>query len=76
VTALFAVENDWPYGEIKDSDPTIFEKDKEIGGQNPVRLTNILVTELAKAQGVTSFHIALPQVCQYITLANALDADH
>jgi hypothetical protein len=63
---LFSVEGGWPYGEVKDTDPTIFEKDKEIGGPHPVRQTNILVTELAKAQGVTSFNIHLPNVCQYI----------
>ena len=64
---MFSVEGSWTYGEIKDSDPTILEKDKEIGGLNPVRQTNILVTESAKALGVTSFILSLPFVCQYIT---------
>ncbi|KAF2181555.1 NAD(P)-binding protein [Zopfia rhizophila CBS 207.26] len=61
VTALLSIEGGWPYGEVKDTD-AIFEKEKEIGGPNPVRQTNILVTELAKAQGVTSFNVALPHV--------------
>jgi butyrate kinase len=61
---VFSVEDGWRYGEIKDSDPTVFDKEKEIGGPHPVRLSNILVTELAKERGVTSFIVDLPHVCQ------------
>jgi hypothetical protein len=76
VTATFSVEGGWPYGEIKDNDPTIIEKDKEIGGPNVVREMNIIVAELAKAQGVTSFNVVLPFVCQYIVFTHALATDH
>ena len=36
VTTLFSAEGGWPYGEVRDTDP-IFEKEKQIGGPNPVR---------------------------------------
>ncbi|KAI0149688.1 NAD(P)-binding protein [Hypoxylon sp. NC0597] len=61
ITTVFAEEGGWPYGEVRDTDP-IFEKEKEIGGPHPVRETNILVTEQAKAHGVTSSIVAVPGV--------------
>lgn len=61
VTSMYAAEGGWPFGEIKDSD-NVYEKEKQIGGPNPVRLTNIRVVELAKEQGVTTFNVALPLV--------------
>ncbi|KAI1105789.1 NAD(P)-binding protein [Jackrogersella minutella] len=61
VTTLFSEEGGWPYGEVRDTDP-IFEKEKQIEGHHPVRETNILVTELAKAQKVTSFNVVVPVV--------------
>jgi len=61
---VFSVEGGWPYGEIKDSDPTLFDKEKRIGGPHPIRLANLLVTEMAKERGVTSFIVDIPQVCQ------------
>lgn len=36
VAALFSAEGGWPYGEVRNTDP-IFEKEKEIGGPNPIR---------------------------------------
>ncbi|KAI1414112.1 NAD(P)-binding protein [Hypoxylon sp. FL1857] len=61
VAAVFSEEGGWPYGEVRDTDP-IFEKEKQIGGPHPVRETNILVTELAKALGVASFNVVVPNV--------------
>ncbi|KAI1087270.1 NAD(P)-binding protein [Rostrohypoxylon terebratum] len=61
ITTLFSEDGGWPYGQVKDSDP-LFEKDKLIGTSHPARHTNILITELAKEQGVTSFIILVPVV--------------
>ncbi|KAF2238758.1 hypothetical protein EV356DRAFT_528666 [Viridothelium virens] len=61
VATIFSAEGGWPFGEVRDTDP-IFEKEKEIEAAHPVRKTGIVVTELAKAQGVTSFNIPVPQV--------------
>ncbi|KAL9083685.1 MAG: hypothetical protein Q9165_008413 [Trypethelium subeluteriae] len=61
VATIFSAEGGWPFGEVRDTDP-IFEKEKEIEEAHPVRNTNTLVAELAKAEGVTSFNIAVPQV--------------
>ncbi|KAK4043107.1 NAD(P)-binding protein [Parachaetomium inaequale] len=62
VTALFAEENGWTYGEVADTDADIFEKEKEIGGPNPVRVTDVLVMEKAKEHGVTAFNVVVPNV--------------
>ncbi|KAI1448839.1 NAD(P)-binding protein [Annulohypoxylon stygium] len=62
ITTLFSEDGGWPYGQVKDSDPLLFEKDKEIGTAHPARKTNILTTELSKEQGVTSFIILVPVV--------------
>ncbi|KAI1392961.1 NAD(P)-binding protein [Hypoxylon trugodes] len=61
LTTLFSEEAGWTYGEVRDSDP-IFEKEKEIGDLHPARHTNILVAELSKELGVTSFNVAVPMV--------------
>ncbi|OKL63856.1 hypothetical protein UA08_01113 [Talaromyces atroroseus] len=61
IASVFAEENGWPYGEIRDSDP-IYEKEKELGDAHIIRKVNILVTELAREQGVTSMIIPVPQV--------------
>ncbi|KAI4863797.1 NAD(P)-binding protein [Hypoxylon rubiginosum] len=61
VATVFSEDGGWPFGEVRDTDP-IFAKEKEIEGGHPVRETNILVTEEAKARGVTSFIIAVPVV--------------
>ncbi|KAE9369113.1 hypothetical protein N431DRAFT_469047 [Stipitochalara longipes BDJ] len=59
VAAIFSAEGGWPHGKVKDTD-SILEKEKQIGGYpNP---TNILVTEQAKAQQVTSFNAVVPNV--------------
>jgi hypothetical protein len=34
---MFSEEGGWPYGQVKDSDDSIIEKQKEIGESNPVR---------------------------------------
>ncbi|KAI1459922.1 NAD(P)-binding protein [Annulohypoxylon moriforme] len=60
VTTVWSEDGGWPYGEVKDTDPLSFEKDKQIGRDHPARATNILVTEQAKELGVTSFIIAVP----------------
>ncbi|KAL9071885.1 MAG: hypothetical protein Q9157_005311 [Trypethelium eluteriae] len=60
VATIFSAEGGWPFGEVRDTDP-IFEKEKEIEGAHPVRNTNTIVTELAIAQGITSFNIPVPQ---------------
>uniref|UniRef100_A0A8H7KD34 NAD-dependent epimerase/dehydratase domain-containing protein n=1 Tax=Bionectria ochroleuca TaxID=29856 RepID=A0A8H7KD34_BIOOC len=52
----------WPYGQVKDSDDSIIEKQKEIGESNPVRKTNVIVAELGKAQGVTTYNVPVPTV--------------
>ncbi|KXS94225.1 hypothetical protein AC578_10919 [Pseudocercospora eumusae] len=65
VTAVFTAEAQWPYGQIKDSDPDIFQKDKQAcntQGYSPVRITNVVVAELSKELGVKSYNIALPTV--------------
>ncbi|RDW74800.1 hypothetical protein BP6252_05942 [Coleophoma cylindrospora] len=61
VATLFSAEGGWPYGEIKDTDP-VLEKEKSIARGHPVRDASILVSELSKALGVTSFIIPVPQV--------------
>ncbi|KAF2493074.1 NAD(P)-binding protein [Lophium mytilinum] len=61
VTALFATEGGWTHGEVKDTDQ-IFEMEKQIGDSHPVRETNILVIEQAKAHGVTSLNVVVPTV--------------
>ncbi|XXG95183.1 hypothetical protein Hte_001443 [Hypoxylon texense] len=59
VTTVFAEGGGWPFGEVRDTDP-LYVKEKEIDGGHPVRDTNIIVTEEAKAYGVTSFILAVP----------------
>ncbi|CAM1505956.1 Fc.00g115930.m01.CDS01 [Cosmosporella sp. VM-42] len=61
VATIFSAEGGWPYGEVRDADP-IFEKQKQIGGSHPVRELNLLLTEQAKAEGVTLFNIPVPTV--------------
>jgi hypothetical protein len=36
VTTIFSKEGGWPYGDTKDTDTDIFEKEKKIVGSNPV----------------------------------------
>ncbi|KAI0384227.1 NAD(P)-binding protein [Hypomontagnella monticulosa] len=61
VTTLYSAEAGWPYGEVRDSDP-VFEREKEMGGPHPVRETNVLLVEEAKAHGVKSVNIVVPTV--------------
>ncbi|KAJ3535359.1 hypothetical protein NM208_g1129 [Fusarium decemcellulare] len=62
VTTMFSDLGGWPYGEVKDTDAGILQKEKEIGGPNPVRLTNILVADEGKARNVTTLNVAVPMV--------------
>ncbi|KAL6850631.1 hypothetical protein ACO1O0_007755 [Amphichorda felina] len=61
ITTLFSVDGGWPHGEIADTDD-VFTKEKELGGPHPVRQTNILLAERAKALGIKSFNVAVPNV--------------
>ncbi|KAL0941547.1 nad dependent epimerase dehydratase family protein [Colletotrichum truncatum] len=61
VATIFTEEGGWPAGEVKDTDD-LFEKEKEIGGPNHVRLTNILLMDQAETLGVTAFNIPVPVV--------------
>lgn len=81
MTAAFSKENGWPFGEVMDTDP-LYEKEKQIPAGHPVRdvcrkypplkalLTvekaDILVTDLAKSQRVTSLIVVVPLVCESI----------
>ncbi|KAF2738011.1 NAD(P)-binding protein [Polyplosphaeria fusca] len=62
VLTAFADMGGWPYGQVKDSDQDIFEKEKGIGDQHPVRQTNIFIVERSKALGVTSYILPAPSV--------------
>jgi hypothetical protein len=37
VTTTFAPEAGWPHGTARDSDPTLFEKEKALADVHPVR---------------------------------------
>jgi hypothetical protein len=61
---MFSEEGGWPFGEVKDNSE-ILVKEKQIEAGNPVRDTNIIVTELSKALGVTSLIVAVPFTCKF-----------
>ncbi|KAI0173199.1 NAD(P)-binding protein [Hypoxylon sp. FL1284] len=62
VATAFTTMGGWPVvEEVRDTEP-LLAKEKEIQPGHPVRDTNILVTEEAKAHGVNSFIIAVPTV--------------
>ncbi|KAI1177613.1 NAD(P)-binding protein [Nemania sp. FL0916] len=61
VTTGYSKENGWPYGEIKDGDQ-VYKMEKELNSDFPIWTTNTAITELAKAQGVTSFIVGVPFV--------------
>ncbi|KAJ0346032.1 hypothetical protein COL154_003046 [Colletotrichum chrysophilum] len=61
VATLFTEDGGWSSGEVKDTDG-LYEKEKEIGGPNHARLSNILVMDQAEAFGVTPFIIPVPLV--------------
>ncbi|KAF3800210.1 hypothetical protein GCG54_00003738 [Colletotrichum gloeosporioides] len=61
VATLFTEDGGWSAGEVKDTD-SLYEKEKEIGGPNHARLSNILVMDQAEAFGVTPFIIPVPLV--------------
>ncbi|KAH7236700.1 uncharacterized protein BKA55DRAFT_597254 [Fusarium redolens] len=48
----------WPFGKVKDSDPLI-DRQRELGIDNPVRKTNIVLADESKAQGVETFNIPI-----------------
>jgi hypothetical protein len=60
---MFSEEGGWPFGEVKDNDDILI-KEKQIEAGNPVRDTNIVVTELSKALSVVSFIVVVPYTCE------------
>ncbi|KAJ3958890.1 hypothetical protein N0V92_004529 [Colletotrichum tropicale] len=61
VATLFTEDGGWSAGEVKDTNG-LYEKEKEIGGPNHARLSNILVMDQAEEFGVTPFIIPVPLV--------------
>ncbi|KIW09780.1 hypothetical protein PV08_11880 [Exophiala spinifera] len=61
VTAVFSEENGWPFGEVRDTDP-LYDMEKQLPPGHPVHDANILVTDLAKSEGVTSLIVVVPVV--------------
>ncbi|RKL43371.1 hypothetical protein BFJ72_g4195 [Fusarium proliferatum] len=58
VASMFTEEGGWPFGKVKDSDPLI-DRQRELGLDNPVRKTNIVLADEGKAQGVETFNIPI-----------------
>ncbi|KAF6831620.1 nad dependent epimerase dehydratase family protein [Colletotrichum plurivorum] len=69
VTTAFSQEGGWPYGQIKDSDDDLFEKERQIPGLHHARKNNVAAIELAEALGVTHFNMPIPLVCKYFPSA-------
>ncbi|KAF4972347.1 hypothetical protein FSARC_1069 [Fusarium sarcochroum] len=61
VATMFTEEGGWPFGEVKDTD-SIIDKEREIGVDNPVRRTNLVLADEGKAQGVETFNLAVPMI--------------
>ncbi|KAI1190690.1 hypothetical protein F5B17DRAFT_386199 [Nemania serpens] len=61
VSTGYSKEGGWPYGLVKDGDP-VYKLEKELNDDFPIRKTDIAITELAKAQGVTNFIVVVPFV--------------
>ncbi|KAK5051526.1 hypothetical protein LTR84_003178 [Exophiala bonariae] len=61
VTAAFSKENGWPFGEVKDTD-TLYDMEKQLPAGHPVRDADILVTDVARAEGVISLIVVVPVV--------------
>ncbi|SCV47291.1 uncharacterized protein FFB14_09740 [Fusarium fujikuroi] len=64
VASMFTEEGGWPFGKVKDSDPLI-DRQRELGLDNPVRKTNIVLADEGKAQGVETFNIPIQLTCRY-----------
>ncbi|KAF4454273.1 hypothetical protein F53441_3274 [Fusarium austroafricanum] len=60
VASMFTAEGGWPHGKVKDTEPLI-ERQRELGFDNPVRKTNIVLADEGKAQDVETFNIPIPQ---------------
>ncbi|KAF5986568.1 hypothetical protein FCOIX_1382 [Fusarium coicis] len=58
VASMFTEEGGWPFGKVKDSDSLIVRQ-RELGLDNPVRKTNIVLADEGKAQGVETFNIPI-----------------
>ncbi|KAF5624583.1 hypothetical protein F52700_9752 [Fusarium sp. NRRL 52700] len=58
VASMFTEEGGWPFGKVRDSDPLI-DRQRELGLDNPVRKTNIVLADEGKAQGVETFNIPI-----------------
>ncbi|CAI6092743.1 unnamed protein product [Clonostachys chloroleuca] len=61
ITTAFSEDGGWPEGEVKDTD-NLYETEKQIGDDHPVRITDIGLVEESKAQGVEFFNVAVPVV--------------
>ncbi|KAI1750975.1 hypothetical protein F4782DRAFT_230048 [Xylaria castorea] len=61
VSTGYSKEGGWPYGTVKDNDP-VYKLEKELNDGFILRKNNTAITELAKAQGVTNFILAVPFV--------------
>ncbi|UPL00210.1 hypothetical protein LCI18_011144 [Fusarium solani-melongenae] len=61
VATMFTEEGGWPSGEVRDTD-LLLSKEREIGTENPVRQTNILLADEGKAQNVTTLNVVVPVV--------------
>jgi hypothetical protein len=79
VTTWYSEEAGWPFGAIEDTD-SIYEKEKRLEIAHPVRevhlsifwhgqwLTlqaNVLLVEMSKQYGITSFNLIIPNVCEF-----------
>lgn len=60
ITALFTEEGGWPYGHVEDIDADILAREKQIGTDNPVRATDIVVADEADAHGVQAYNVVIP----------------
>ncbi|KAH6986376.1 hypothetical protein BKA56DRAFT_670540 [Ilyonectria sp. MPI-CAGE-AT-0026] len=60
-TTAFAPEAGWPSEEMKDTD-AVFETEKQLAANNPIRLTDVQVIEEGKTQGVTTLVVVTPAV--------------
>ncbi|KAF5528980.1 hypothetical protein FMEXI_14431 [Fusarium mexicanum] len=58
VASMFTEEGGWPFGKVKDSDP-LLDRQRELGLDNPVRKTNIVLADEGKTQGVETFNIPI-----------------
>ncbi|KAF5234642.1 hypothetical protein FANTH_11994 [Fusarium anthophilum] len=58
IASMFTEEGGWPFGKVKDSD-LLIDRQRELGLDNPVRKTNIVLADEGKAQGVETLNIPI-----------------